>query len=105
MDELINLTNMALQQSHKVEPHYIWSHGIVEKITPKMIQDRMMFSPIYKEKEDKQQEEWKKYCAKHGNGMTICRTHKFRNLLRGGLPHNLRGRFWMICSGGYALMI
>jgi len=78
---------------------------IFAKITPKMLEDRENFSETFQEKQEKQEDKWNSYFAKHGNGISIIKTRKMKTLLRSGIPNHLRGRLWMICSGCYAHLI
>ncbi|PRP83683.1 hypothetical protein PROFUN_03838 [Planoprotostelium fungivorum] len=83
----------------------VWSLSIEDKIGQSLLENRREFAPMYVEKEERKSEDWRKYCAKYGNGLSMTKTDKLKLMIRQGIPNNIRGRMWMIFSGAFALLL
>ena len=43
---------------------------------------------------------WQSYMSTHGRNLTTIRNPQFVKLVRIGIPENIRGEVWEVCSGG-----
>jgi hypothetical protein len=66
--------------------------SIEDKIGVDLLENRKEFAPMYAEKEERKSEDWKKYFFKYGNGLSIAKTKKLKNITRNGVPNHIRGQ-------------
>jgi hypothetical protein len=104
LELLQDLHNRLSNSDLHLDTPAIWLSSIPPRISSAMIQDVSNFSIDFATKEEKLSERWYLYTLKHGEG-SILKTNTLSKLVREGIPMNIRGKQWLLWSGGYSYLL
>eukprot|EP01100_Stratorugosa_tubuloviscum_P014904 TRINITY_DN8251_c0_g1_i1.p1 TRINITY_DN8251_c0_g1~~TRINITY_DN8251_c0_g1_i1.p1 ORF type:complete len:943 (+),score=381.85 TRINITY_DN8251_c0_g1_i1:31-2859(+) len=75
----------------------------IECICAELLNDRRNFSANYAEQQRYQRKLWKAYSDRYGSGSCMLEVNpELRDLIRAGIPDELRGNLWQYFSGAFA---